>query len=184
MRRTLLVYGSWVALLAALIAWWGVVVLAGSISDEETARSMSQSSTGETAAQQEAALHLHTLALDTASERSQLNALVPTDIVGIVNSINAVGPAANVKTQIGSASAQPLPTGAPQGLSAIEFTVQSDGTFAATMRAAQMFETLPLPSSVDELDFEHIPSSDPKSPSSPWQLTVRILILTTAQISS
>ena len=114
--------------------------------------------------------------------RAALDQLVGTDVVGIANAIQTAGQSAGTKTIIGSATAL-SPQNKTSGVSSLEFVIQSTGTFAQVWRAAQLFGALPLPASVEELDFEEIPGAGAAASGS-WQLTARIMVLTSAQVSS
>jgi hypothetical protein len=185
MRGTSLTYLSLAAFLVALCAWAGAWFFLSDISSRLAARADQLSSSTIQNAQQVNAIELHAIVQDTASDRASLDHLVGTDVVGIANAIQSAGDAAGTKTIIGSATAA-THQDATSGVSSLEFVVQSSGTFAQVWRAAQLFESLPLPSGVEELDFEQIPgsASAASSSSGSWQLTTRIMVLTSAQISS
>ena len=182
MRRPLLTYLSFAALLLALCAWAAAIFFLSDISSRLTARAQALSSSSIQNAQQVNLIELHAIAQDTASGRAALDQLVGTDVVGIANAIQTAGQTAGTKTIIGSATALSHQD-KTSGVSSLEFVVQSTGTFAQVWRAAQLFGTLPLPASVEELDFEEMPGTGAAANGS-WQLTARIMVLTSAQISS
>jgi hypothetical protein len=144
------------------------------------ARTQADFSANEQSAQQGNAIELHALVTDTATERAALDTSVDTDVVGIANQIEAAGKAAGTQTTIGSASVVG-PAGVQSGVNELEFVVQSTGSFQEVWRAAQLYQTLPLPSTVSELDLEEIPDG---GKTVLWQLTADIDVLTSAQISS
>lgn len=172
---------SFVAFAVGLAAWAGVWFLFSDVSARLADRAQSLSDTSAQSAQQSDQIALHALVADTAQTRTQLAGAVDTDVVSIANDIDAAGKASGAQTTIGSASII-TPAGSPQGLNELEFLVQSTGSFAQVWRAAQLFETLPLPSTVNQVDFEQLPNSG-KGPSE-WQLTAHIDVLTSAQVSS
>jgi len=179
MRSSSLVLVSFIALLLAIAAWVGVWFLFSDVSARLDARAETLSSANVQSAQEGNAIELQALSTDTAVQRAALDTSVDTDVVGIANQIDAAGQAAGVQTTIGSAS----PVGSPDatsGVNELEFVVQANGSFSQVWRAAQLFQTLPLPSGVSELDFEEVPNSQGGS----WQLTAHIEVLTSAQISS
>ncbi|HTR18479.1 MAG TPA: hypothetical protein VMH91_00665 [Candidatus Paceibacterota bacterium] len=180
--RTSLTYGSFAALALSLSMWGAAWFFFSDTSARLAARAEALSSSSIQNAQQVNAIELHAIVVDTASDRATLDGFVGTDVVGIANAIQSAGQAAGTKTTIGSATAatHQNPT---SGVSQLEFVVQSTGTFAQVWRAAQLFGSLPLPSNVEELDFEQLPSSGPGQGSS-WQLTARISVLTSAHVSS
>ena len=176
MRNTSLTALSFLALVLAIAAWVGVWFLFSDISARLGARADAISTATIQNAQEGNAVELHALVSNTASERATLDAAVDTDVVGIASQIDAAGSAAGVQTTIGSASL----AASSGSVNELEFVVQSTGSFAQVWHAAQLFQTLPLPSSVTELDFEQIPGGQ----TDVWQLTTHIEVVTSAQISS
>lgn len=173
---------SLIAFVVALAAWVGLWFLFSDVSARLSARAEALSSAGVQSEQQQKSVELKAIIADTAQARTQLDAAVSTDVVGIAGDITAAGTAAGVQTTIGSAtvvSSADLP--AQADVNELTFVVQATGSFQQVWRAAQLFQTLPLPSSVSELDFEQLPS-DGKA--SQWQLTATINVLTSAQVSS
>ena len=181
MRNTSLTSVAFVVLVLAIAAWVGVWFLFSDVSGRSSERAQSLSSAAVKNSQQANAIETVALASDTLSQRTALDHEVSTDVVGIADGIQSASKAAGVITTIGSASANGAPNTA-SGTTALVFVVQSTGTFAQVWRAAQLFETLPLPSTVQELDFEQLPNSIAKNGS--WQLTARIEVLTSSRISS
>lgn len=175
MRRSLTLM-SFGMLVLAIVAWVGVGFLFADISERLAARADAFSSSDIQNLKQESAIAQHALVADSVSQRSALDTIVATDVVGIANDINAAGKSADTQTTIGSASA--VDSSQAAGVNEVEFVVQSTGTFQQVWRAAQLFQTLPLPSGVSEIDFEQVPDSGL------WQLTAHIDVLTSAQISS
>lgn len=171
---------SFIAFAFALAAWVGVWFLFSDVSARLDARAEALSQMGVQSAGQANAVALHALVADTASSRGQLDAAVDTDIVGIAGQINAAGTAAGVKTTIGSASV--VASSASAGVNELEFVVQGTGSFQQVWRAAELFQTLPLPSTMSDVDLEALPNSG-KGPAV-WQITAHIDVLTSAQASS
>ena len=182
MRTSTLTYLSFIVFALALCAWAGTWIFYSNISSELSSRAQALSSSSAQNVQQENAAQLHALAEGTASNRAMLDQFVGTDVVGIANQIQAAGKSSGAETAVESATAT---TGQDptSGTSELEFVIQSTGTFTQVWRAAQLFQALPLPSSVEELDFEQLPSATPGQSGS-WQLTARLIVLTSAQISS
>ncbi len=123
--------------------------------------------------------NLHNLAPSTADNTANLNSLLNVDVLGIASDIEDAGKASGAATVIGAASSQSVKVSGATDLHTLEFIVTASGTFSQVMRAAQLFESLPLASTIEELDFSHQSSGTPA-----WQLSARIKVLTTADISS
>jgi hypothetical protein len=181
MRGSSLTSVSLLVLVLAVAAWVGVWFMFSDISGRLNSQTQLLSRAAVKNAQQQNAVETTALAADTAAERASLDGEVATDVVGIANQIQNAGKAAGVTTDIGSASTNGA-TNMTSSTTELVFVVQSAGTFAQVWRAAQLFETLPLPSSVQELDFSQSPSDAGKS--SIWQLTAHIEVLTSSQVSS
>lgn len=121
------------------------------------------------------------LAKDTQEERAAIESLVSFDIVSIVNKIEAAGKPLGLTVTVNDAQAsgaqQDLANG--DSLRAVTFLVQSEGSYASLMKLETLFENLPLASSVESVELQKL--QDPKTP---WHLTARIRVYTTAAISS
>ena len=178
MARSLTIL-SVAALIGSIAAWAGVWLMFSDISTRLANRTDTLSTLNSQSSKQASEVAVHALVSDTASQRAQLDAGISPDVVGIANQINAAGKAAGVRTTIGSASV--VGTIAPAGVSDLEFVVQATGSFQQVWRAAQLFQTLALVSKVTELDFGQIPNTGKGG--SQWQLTSRIDVLTSAQVS-
>lgn len=181
MRRRSLTLLSLIALALALAAWCFVGFLFFNASASLASNTQSLSSVDAQNVQNENAAQTAALASETAAQRSALQGVLAPDVIGIANQIQSAGKTAGTQTTISSASVASV-SGLPAGVTALEFVVQSDGSFAQVLQAAQLLETLPLSSTIAEFDFEQAPGSSPGS--GQWQLTTGIEVLTTAQVSS
>lgn len=178
------------SVIAALVAWVAVFMYAAWISAQLDAN-RSQAKDVQSSSEREIALiRLHALARDTENLRAQLEGLTRSDVIGVADTIDSVGRIAGVKLKIGGAIpesvGQKKGTNNPTVLHAVNFAVEADGTFASLMHAAELLETLPSPSSVQSLEFNHAPLSadDGSVKSTAWHLTARVRVLTTSDISS
>ena len=181
MRNGSLTSLSFVALVLALAACGGAWFLFSDVSTRLDQRERTLSSAAVQNVQQESAIEVTALTTDTAGQRAALDQEVGADVVGIANVIQDAGKSSGATTVIGSATAAGPPSAA-SGVSQLNFVVQSNGTFDQVWRAAQLFEDLPLASSVQELDFQEFPGTNGKGGA--WQLTAHIEVLTSSPISS
>jgi hypothetical protein len=179
MRRSLTLL-SIVAFVLALAVWAGVWFLYTDVSNRLSDRANALFDQNLQSTQRASAIAQHALVSDTAAQRTQLDAAVATDVVGIAGDINAAGKAAGTQTTIGSASV--VASSQAAAVNELEFMVQSTGSFQQVWLAAELFQTLPVPSTVTEIDLEELPTSGKQAPQ--WQLTADIDVLTSAQISS
>ncbi|HVU75302.1 MAG TPA: hypothetical protein VHD38_00465 [Candidatus Paceibacterota bacterium] len=159
----------------------GIYIAAGSI--RQSAIALSASAANAQAQEDRIAYQkrLAALATDTQNQRAELEALVSPDVVSIVNELEAAGNPVHLSVTVNDAqtsgAAQDLPGGG--SLHAVTFLVESQGSYASLMRLETLFENLPLASVVDGVEMQEL--QDQKTP---WHLTARIRIYTTAQISS
>ena len=170
---------------ACVLAWAAVVYFAWTIRSDEIARAASIQNIQESSVKGASAVRMHALAEETTKERAQLEELLKGDVVSIANMIEAVGKTVGVEMKLGAAQQESAPTSdANVRINAVGFVVEAQGKFSALMRAAQMFETLPIPSSIIRLDIERTPNSARGSAAASWHMNAYIRVLTTADISS
>lgn len=171
------------AVAAAVTAWTGVFMYDSWISAQQNTR-LSHTADVQSASERDiAAFRLHALARDTENQRVQLENLTRSDVVSVANMIDGIGKIAGVQLKIGGANPESLPkkkgSNDTLALNAVGFVVEADGTFASVMHAAALLESLPVLSSIQNLEFERpLLSSDSKSAKpSTWHLTARIRVL-------
>ena len=180
MKRSSLVTLAYISLGLALILCGAAGYLMWDISMNLATRQAANANAVSQNAQAQNAVHIEALAADSASDRATLNTLLQNDVLHIISTIQAAGKSAGTDTSIPSVTPGGLPQ-LPSNVTALEFIVQSQGSFAQVFNAAKLFETLPLPSQVEQLDFERQQNA---IESKTWQLTAHIRVLTSAQIPS
>jgi hypothetical protein len=137
-------------------------------------------------AEQADTAHMHAIAVSTAPDRAKLAATFQSDLISVVNLIESTGASAHTKTVVTGAAAEgdPTPIDPQHPVHATAFTVQSDGTFTSVMRAALYFQTLPLPSSIEQMDIARSAQTSQTDTSGQWHMNLRLRILTTSNLSS
>jgi hypothetical protein len=173
----LIAYGLFII---ALITWGSVYVAASRIRENAVALSASASNAQAQADRIAYQKRLSAIARDTEEERAALDALLAPDIVSMVKMIESAGKPLRLTVTVNDAQASgavDLPGGAP--LRTVTFLVESQGPYASLMRLETLFENLPLASTVDELELQSL-----QDQATPWHLTARIRVYTTAAISS
>ncbi len=171
-------------MVALAILSWGAVVFAANLI-ETTAVQRSNDSIAALTKANQAALNkrVQALAESTKDKRAELSAIAGADVVPIIDLIDAAGKSAAIQATVSDAAV----TGTQQldksgdTLRAVVFNVQGSGTFVQVMHAAELYEKLPLLSSIDQMDIEKVQSSDPKLP--PWHISVRIRVQTLISVS-
>lgn len=174
-------YGS---LALALIVW--AALLGGSFHLMSSAQERAQAAATlqADAAKRAYTARLAALAQDTSTQRAALESLVQPDVVTIVNGIEAAGKKAGTDAQVTSALADGTATDLPGGgkIQGVAFVVEAHGSYASMARLAQVYEKLPLASTVESVDLEKAVALGATSAS--WHLTIRIRVFTSAPISS
>lgn len=184
-RITLIV---WSAVALSLVAWTGVVMFALAIQSQKDASFSHVTDADAALARESAALRLHALSRDTKDARAQLDELVQADFLAIADTIEGVGKISGVKIKIGGAAPesgqQPQALNSP-ALNAVDFVVEAEGSFAKLMHTVALFETLPVLSSIQNLELERVSVSSEAGASkkAAWRLSGRIKVLTTHNIS-
>ena len=187
MKQNSLALVSWITLVGALFAWVGVVSLALFIIRIEHDRSALADTADQTTNKQALAARVHALARQSAEKRMVLEKTANVDVVAAVNIIESVGALAGVTLRVRDArnekSASPRAGGLE--LFTIGLYVEAEGSFSGIMRALQIFETVPLPISLDQFDIGRAPLDEQGSnPNLPWRLNARLRLLSTAKIST
>lgn len=176
-----------VLLALALSGWAGVWYLWSAIGDAATTHAATQDSADSTSAKSAANARVRALALDTATARQALMRSAHADIVSSAKVIESVGAAAHVSLKVSGAFAEqasPPPSAAAYPLHAIGFSVEATGSFAAVMKAAELLDTLPLSTTVEQFDIAQIPQDPSAKGGTQWRLTERIRLLTDSDLSS
>ncbi len=168
----------------AVASWAGVAYAAHTITSTAIKRS-NDTKLAQTKANQ-AALNqkVEALADSTKEKRDQLAALAGADVVSIIDVIDAAGKTAGIDAKVSDASVAGSQQLGKNGdtLRGVAFNVQGTGTFTQIMHAAQLYERLPLLSSIDQFDIEKVPVSDPKQ-ANLWHITARIRVQTLISVS-
>ena len=175
------IYRAWGLAVIALLAWAFVLWFAFNLQSTQ-AQSLSDAQLSASASSRDsAASDLHAALQETASERASLASLITIDPTTLAATINQAGQTAGVNLKIQSASPETMAAGSP--VQAFDFTVTAQGTFSQLLYAEQLLETLPVPSSIQNLQLIHAPN-DAVTTDGAWQLNAGIQIITSATISS
>lgn len=177
----LLLYGSWL-LLAIAITSWGLVVYAGMyVPEMALVRAESITSSEQQMSRAAHNERMKALATETATERKKLEDLAASDITSIVTILERVGPAAQVSMQISDAAVEGAGIHIVDGvrLHTVAFIVSAEGSFANVVKAAKLFEQLPLPASLVQVEI----AKGGDITKNTWRMTGRIRVYTTAAVT-
>jgi len=177
-------FASWISLVVAILSWCGVGFLLFTVFQMQSERAAYMADIAASNLQEGQAAQLRILARETEPDRQSLDTIADVDLLSAVNlieSVNATG------TSVHVTSAQPVKT-APKGsqqISQVDLTANAQGSFASVMRIARMLETLPLATTVQEMDISRAPvDPNAKSAAATWSLNVRLSFYTTSALSS
>jgi hypothetical protein len=170
---------SWVLMCVAVCAWGGVVLGSQLIVRIAQERAADMKDALTKANQEALNQKVRALAATTEKDRASLESLLKTELVYMINTIEAAGATARVQSKVSDASlsgTQPIPQSDP--IRSVVFSVQAQGTYTQIMHAAKLYETLPLLSSVEQVELERVQSAEQKTPL--WNMLVRIRVQTTS----
>lgn len=177
---------AWGGVAAALVAWGLVLMFAWTISSQASEHSLLAGDSEAVLAREIASLRLHALARDTKEAREQLDLLATSEIVEIADIIERVGLATGAKVKISGANPEPAqqPNAKNPPLHAINFLVETEGSFSTLMHTVALLEALPVLSSIQNLEFERVQNSggSAKDKSALWRLNANVKVMTTAAI--
>src|SRR3989338_2586157 len=131
-------YLSSAALLAAVLVWFAVGLLARTVYVEKQARASNDFNTGYMSAAQDASLRLRALARDTREERALLDRIARADITHIVDTIEGAGPPPLKRAPAPPPLGEPPPTPA----SALFFLFRGEGPSPPVGGAARLLASL------------------------------------------
>jgi hypothetical protein len=175
---------SWIMLVIALASWAGVGYAAHVIKATAIKRA-NDTKLAQTKANQ-AVLNqkVEALAESTKEKRDQLSAIAGADVVSIIDVIDAAGKTAGIEARVSDASVAGQQQLGKTGdtLRGVAFNVQGTGTFVQVMHAAELYEKLPILSSIDSIDIEKVQGSDPKT-ANLWHISARIRVQTLITVS-
>ena len=173
---------AWVAFLLAIVAWAGVVLFAFSIQTQESDHTTHVQAAQAQTSQDSKLSYVHALVTESAGDRSELDSLVNVDPATLADLVNTAGKSSGAAIQISDASSDNAPSTGAAGTQAFGFIAGSAGSFATVMYAAQLLETLPVPSSIQEIQLVHV--TNPSTPGATWQMNAQVRVITASAISS
>jgi hypothetical protein len=168
---------AWILLALALALWGGVAYAAGAVSKRAEARGaeiIAAARELESAAETQ---RLKNLVETTQASREEVQRVAGSDIVSIADTIELAGRRAGVTVQVDDAIADTSPIALAGAAKPLVFVVRTEGTFSQVMHATRLFERLPLPSSVQQVEFERSIADNT------WRMAARIQVFTSAVVT-
>jgi len=179
---TYIAYG---ALAAAACVWIAVGYFAMVIQNEHAAYAQQTASAAAQSDQAADDARLHVLASGNIERSLKLDALVAPDVSSIIESIRSVGTASGAAVKISAALPGTVPK-SQKDIHAVAFVIESAGSFSSMMRVLALFDTLPVPSSIELVDLSRASQEDGTATRAPqaWRMSLKLRVLTTATVSS
>ncbi len=157
---------TWSLVLLTLVAWGGFGFLTWQLHAERTSYVQALSETVSKSARDEAMTRLRATLQASAYERAALEKIVGVSILNAVEVIEEAGRSAGA-TGVTIGEATPI-TGTAQKIGGVTIVVNATGSFTALMRTVSLFETLPIPATVEMFEVSKGEST--------WRLTARIRV--------
>jgi hypothetical protein len=185
MSRNIIIF-AWGMLALAVLAWIGVGFCAYQIGSLEDARDADTQSSQQSSQQAIQASYVHGIVSSSADERAQLDALTTIDPASLADMIDSAGASAGVGLTINNTSAEDVSSvGGKTAQQGFSFLATSQGSFASVMHAASLLESLPVPSSVQVINFSHPQAApDAATGNAEWQMNAQVQILSASNASS
>lgn len=161
---------AWGMLVLALAAWGALGYFIMRVQGDRAEYASASALAEEASARGGERARLHSTILGTEIERAAIESLVNVTILDAVETIEKAAKEAGASdVKIGEASQGT----AAQKLSSVSFTVTASGSFIAVMRTIALFETLPLPSTVEQFELAKSGTT--------WRLTARLRVTLAAE---
>ena len=182
--HTSLIIRSWVTLLIAILAWCGVGAFAMWLLQMQAERSAYIAEAAAVNLQQGQAAQLRALARETMDSRASLEKATNVDLLSAVTLIESVHASSTSVHVVGAQGTKTVVKGQTQ-LNTVDLTVRAEGPFLSLVHIMQMLESLPLSTSVQQINLYRIPvDPNAKNTTTVWSLDVRLRFYTTASLST
>ena len=173
-------------MLVAALALAGVVYFASIVLGEKSSYAARVGSADQALAQAAAQARMHALVQDSVPERTRLEGLLGVGLLTAADAVEFAGKSAGVKLEVSDAAPEGTIVfpGKSAPLYAVGFVVGADGTFSALIRALELLQALPLPTTLESLDISRTPIGTGADVARvPWHLNARVRLLTSTKIS-
>lgn len=157
---------SWFALLVSILLWGIFGYLVWQLYVERDQYISAASAAEEADLRGQSASRLHATVRDTEVERAAINSLLDMGVLRIVEILETTARQAGAtEVSVGAATPQSV-TGAPAGLTSVSVVINMQGSFSALVRAMGLYETLTIPSMLEQFSIENIDGK--------WRATARV----------
>ena len=160
---------AWLMVVVASLAWTGFGGLVFQLSNERAEYADALARSEEDSLRGDSAARLRTTVESTTQERAALESILDISILRAVEVIEQAGRAAGAD-DVAIGEATPI-SSATADLAGVSIVVNAKGSFTEVMRAITLFETLPIPATLDQFELEKM------SQATTWRLTTRLRVL-------
>lgn len=165
-------FTAWLSLILAFALWGVFGYLVWSLYGERTEYVEAATAAEESDLRGQSVARLRASVQDTEVERAALKSLLDVSVLRAVEVIETTGRQAGAtEVSIGEASPQALSGKVPTGLTSVTIVVNLQGSFTAVMRAISLYETLTIPSTLQQFELEKLGDT--------WRATVRVRVFLT-----
>lgn len=176
---------SWIICVLALCAWVGVAFFITQVRSLRAEHSSKATLSQKQSVQAAQAASQHAAIVSAAPAIQQLATVSQVDPTHIAQAITAAGSAAGVAIDIKSATQGAVTAiDAKTTVQSYTFLVSVQGNFASVLYAAKLLATLPIPASLSQLQFTHLPTGQAGSKSSVWEMSAQLQIVSIVSSSS
>lgn len=173
-------YLAWVGMVLGIAAWGGLVWTSLYLVSQGAVRAAHVQKTDASVVERASRARAAIVAQATTRERANLERLAAQDASSIIRAIEQAGKDAGVPVKIGQVIA-------PQEtensiVHSPAFVIEATGSFASLVRVAELLDSLPIPSRVEQFQLSQAGGTDRAKRS--WILSVRVQVMTTDSISS
>lgn len=185
MNKRTLVSSSWILLVLAVVLWAGTGYFAWVVLGMQADHARYVGNVQAQSNQETQSAQVRSLARETAADREVLEQSANVDLLSAVNAIESIGDTIGVKVHVSDAQTEKTITGKAGTLpvNAVNLSIDAEGGFASMMRVFEMIETLPFSATVEQMSLSRGQQAD-TGKNIPWNLMIKLHVLTTATISS
>ena len=167
-----------IALGAAAVAWVGVFFFARAIHGGQAAMEQAILESRQANTSEESRNAMLAVLNSTELGRQHIRNMLTIDVLSLAHMVVSVGTDAGVAVRVSNAT-QETPAvqknkDATTAISAVNFTIEAEGSFEKLYTALALLEKLPAPARVEEVHLTHMENDQ----ENPWRMKIRLRILT------
>lgn len=160
---------TWGMLLVSFSLWGIFGFMVWNLYGERRAHAEASVTASQEATRGESASRLRAAVQSTEAERASLDSLLNISILRAVEILETTARQSGAtEASVGEASPTPPAATDPQGLMSVAIVINASGSFTALMRALSLYETLAVPSVLEQFEIEKVDKT--------WRSTARVRV--------